>query len=425
LSGTLATDNSGLLTRVRQQQKTQYPIPNAIFQSDWDIVEAIVLTVEQTKMEVEYKWVKGHQDNETEYADLPLTSQLNIDADKLAGDYLSDFGTNRPAIPLSPTRPIALDINGITIHRYMKSAIREAAHTEPLLKRLKDRYQWDDHVPRSIDWDAHRLATTSSHPTKKTHFVKLCHDYLPAGKIAHRHNPTYPSSCPLCNHPNEDHQHILQCHHSTRRNWRKELLQKIRKQCDATNTDPVIKAILVNGLTSWLDDVPPDFRGIPSEYHELIESQTAIGWYHILLARMSTQWSSYQEKFLRQHTNRHKSLSGKKWTRQICTIIITSWLDLWTKRNTERHGVDSTQRATQLHQQAVREIETLYLLKNSVLQRDGDIFSKDITYHTNGTTHYIRQWINTHQPAILHSTKKAKLLTTLNVRPISSYFTKQ
>lgn len=48
LTGTLATDNTGLIDRVREQQQHKYPLPNATFKPDWDVVEAIVRTLRLT-----------------------------------------------------------------------------------------------------------------------------------------------------------------------------------------------------------------------------------------------------------------------------------------------------------------------------------------------------------------------------------------
>jgi hypothetical protein len=183
------------------------------FQPDWDIVEAIVRTLSQSKLVVTYKYVQGHQDEKTAYELLPFLAQLNVDADTYAGGYQCAYGSHRPIIPLSPTRPIALDLSGRTIHRNMKTEIRDPAHAIPLLNRMMKQNNWTPQVINLIHWDAHRLATSVAHHLRKTHFVKLCHGYLPAGKIAHRNNPRFPDSCPLCQSPAEDHRHILQCPH--------------------------------------------------------------------------------------------------------------------------------------------------------------------------------------------------------------------
>jgi hypothetical protein len=59
---------------------------------DWDLVEAIVSQVSQAKFKVTYKHVKGHQDNNTPYEELPFLAQLNVDADKYAGQYQGSHG---------------------------------------------------------------------------------------------------------------------------------------------------------------------------------------------------------------------------------------------------------------------------------------------------------------------------------------------
>jgi hypothetical protein len=154
-----------------------------------------------------------------------------VDANTLAGTYQSENGSYRPIIPLSPTRPIALDIAGKAIHRHTKSSVWDAAHAGPLLHRILLRIAWALHVLVTIDWDAHRLST-NVHRRHRGYFVKLCHGYLPAGKIAHRNNPSFPDYCPLCKQPAEDHQHILQCPDPSRKAWQKKAsrppLQQVR-----------------------------------------------------------------------------------------------------------------------------------------------------------------------------------------------------
>ena len=419
-TGILATDNSGLLDRLRDQQKIRYPAPNSIFAPDWDIIEAITRTIESSHIAPTFKHVKGHQDKNKAYQDLSFLAQLNVDADYHAGQYQTLHGSHRPIIPLSPTRPIALDIDGRTIHRRFKTAIRDAAHTGPLFHRMCFRNGWSHQVPDSIDWDAHRIATAN--PIRRTHFVKVCHELLPTGSLVHRYHPSYPAWCPLCKHPTEDHKHVLRCPHTTRVTWRTSLLATLSKLCTSLHTDPVLASILLNGLRSWLHLLPFDEGGIPSLYHPLLLAQREIGWYHILLGRLSIHWSSLQSKYLRDHFIDIKGLTGEKWASQIATTIMNSWLELWDSRNKDRHGRDAAHKLISLHDQASRELELLYEYHDKVLQRDRIIFSPDLATHLQKPTRIIRQWINTHQAVILKSTSQAKLLSILNVRTLESYF---
>jgi hypothetical protein len=260
------------------------------------------------------------------------------------------------------------------------------------------------------------------HRLRRGHFVKLCHGYLPAGKIAHRNNPNFPDYCPLCKHPAEDHQHILQCPDPSRKAWRKELLLLLSNKCDTLKTDPILKNLLINGISCWLKQINFDETGIPLQYSQLLAEQRELGWYQFFLSRISLQWSHQQSKYLKFRQNKQKGLSGPKWAKIMCTIITTQWVKLWDNRNGDRHGVDSSTKAIAQREQAIREIEALYTFKTKVLQRHRDIFLHDIEYHTAGKTVYMRQWINTNQSVIQKSTKDAKIKAILNVRIISTYF---
>jgi hypothetical protein len=96
----------------------------------------IVVQVAPANLNVTYKHVKGHQDDDSSYESLPFLAQLNVDADKYAGEYQTHHGSYRPLISLSPTHPIALNINGKTIHRNLKTAVRDSAHAARLFDRL-------------------------------------------------------------------------------------------------------------------------------------------------------------------------------------------------------------------------------------------------------------------------------------------------
>jgi hypothetical protein len=306
---------------------------NATFLSGCDVVEAIVIQVEVAEMTVQYQYVKGHQDNKTPYKDLPFHAQLNVDADKLAGTYQLKHSSHCLIIPFFPTCPIALDILGRTIHQHMKSLIWDATHAGPLLQQMMLHNDWKPRVLDTINWHipiTHRLST-NFHRLHWSHFVKLCHGYLPAGKIAHPNNPCYPDLCPLCKQLAEDHQHILQCPNPTR-----DTFQLLLDKCDTLKTNPILKNILINGLSCWLKQIPFDETGIPTQYSKLMAKQCKLGWYQFFLAHISLQWAKQQDKYLKFRQNKLKGLSGPKWAKAMCTIITTQWIKLWDKHNSDQ-----------------------------------------------------------------------------------------
>jgi hypothetical protein len=94
ITGVLATDNTGLIARVESQTKTKYPVLNSVFKSDWDIVKAIVRTIQAAPIHATFEHVKGNQDEDIHVDKLDLLAQLNVEADQHAGEYRSSHTVN-------------------------------------------------------------------------------------------------------------------------------------------------------------------------------------------------------------------------------------------------------------------------------------------------------------------------------------------
>ena len=419
-TGVLATDNTGLIDRVMAQNQITYPVPNAVFKPDWDVVQGIVETLRQTEVSATYVHVKGHQDSKTPYEELSLLAQLNVDADQYAGEYRTQYGMHRPVIPLSPTRPVALDIDGKTIHRGFRQAIRDAIHGPHLLEEMQLRYDWPDGTIETIDWEAHRQATHSQ-IARRTHYVKLCHELLPTGKVVSKYGQGLPDYCPLCKTSDEDFRHVLRCRHPSRTTWRTDTLDTLTKRCHALKTDPVLTDILVTGIRSWLDDTPLDTSDIPPEYHAILREQATIGWVHVFQGRISKEWATVQQQYYDGFPPK-KGRDGSSWSRQILIHIFTCWNQLWDARNKAQHGEDLSAQAVASKEQAERELEILYGYRHQVLPRDRKCFYDDLSDHKSKPTSTIRQWINTHQPLILKSVKDSKKRSLQNVLSLTQYF---
>ena len=48
------------------------------------------------------QYVRGHQDRSKAYGQLNLLGQLNVDADKATGKFITDHGSSRPFVIMSP-----------------------------------------------------------------------------------------------------------------------------------------------------------------------------------------------------------------------------------------------------------------------------------------------------------------------------------
>jgi hypothetical protein len=171
-----------------------------------------VQTVWASHIHITLEHVWGHQDNTTPAAELDLLAQLNVEADQYARDFRFCRGKYCPIIPLMPTRSVALNIDRKTVHQNFKSTIQEAIHGTVLLEEMQVRYDWPDGTLEFIHWEAHRQATRAQSHCR-THFVVLCHDLLPKGRLVCTYGTCLPDYCPLCKNPQEDFHHVLKCHH--------------------------------------------------------------------------------------------------------------------------------------------------------------------------------------------------------------------
>jgi hypothetical protein len=96
---------------------------------------------------------------------------------------------------------------------------------------------------------------------------------------------------PLITTPTRVTFHIIQCSHSTPATWRKFLITALSKKCEVLKTDPILKSILNNGITCWLQQNPFNEGVSPDAHQTLLEEQRDIGWKNVFLARISVQWS--------------------------------------------------------------------------------------------------------------------------------------
>jgi hypothetical protein len=204
----LATNNEGLVTH------TVIEHPNATLKPDWNIVR----TIDHTLMSFpapQIHHVKGHQDKDTEYCDLPLQAQLNIDADKLAGDFHSTYSAT-PAIAIRlGSNPVQLTINSATITSRVKQVAHHAATAPTLREYIHSANRWSLPTFDLVDWPSNGHAIRKSY-TNKTFIVKLLHNLLPTGKHVHQYKTTYCHPCPSWDEPFEDRSHLYRCRDPTR-----------------------------------------------------------------------------------------------------------------------------------------------------------------------------------------------------------------
>ncbi len=177
-SGTaMFCDNLALVNKIVKRIRCTHWYPNETITSDWDIIQAIVSTLQTFPKCPEITHVMGHQDNHTTYDQLPLEAQLNVDADAAATKFQDSYGSRRWQVPRICGNRAQLYLSNKTVtHHYVKNL--RHAYSHPLLRAyIGKRNQWSGEVLSTINWPSLGAACNKHH--KQRHFVvKLNHDIL-------------------------------------------------------------------------------------------------------------------------------------------------------------------------------------------------------------------------------------------------------
>ena len=418
-------DNQALVNRIIKRLHCTRWYPNETITSDWDVIQAIISTLQTFDQCPYIEHVKGHQDDVTAYALLSLEAQLNIDADAAATEYQEAFGGRRWKVPRISGNRAQLSLSHKTItHHYVKNL--RHAYCYPLLRAyIGKRNQWSDTELATIDWSGLGAACNKNHGQR--HFVvKLSHDLLPTRAVTSQYDNSRPTACPFCLSLPETRDHLLRC---TRdglcQKWCNDLLSRLRKRCDSMHTNPVLLDIVMQGLDSWLrysENPTPELY--PAIYRSLIRDQNILGWRQLFNGRWSSQWATLQDRYLVRHFDPiPDNLSGEKW---LTIMIDTTWYSvrqLWDQRNGRVYGVDSSTRAQLQKERTHQELRALYTLRRDMRHCDRDIFYATAAEHLEAQPVWaLKNWLRIQTPMVKFSIKQAVRSAVSNVRTLLSYF---
>ena len=87
LSITFISNNPELINCCNTHLQYIIPYLNETIKSEYDITEQIYCTASKYKLKLSYHWVKGHQDDNTLTKELSIMAQLNVEADRLEGEF--------------------------------------------------------------------------------------------------------------------------------------------------------------------------------------------------------------------------------------------------------------------------------------------------------------------------------------------------
>ena len=392
-----------MVNRVNQPPRFLNRIyPNETIASEWDLIMTIWTTLADITPDASptITHIKGHQDKHKSYQDLSLPAQLNVDADHLANEFISehqDFAYGW--VPILPPTQVQLNFSQGTVTYKLKRTTRLARIAPPLEKKLKKKYAWSDATFQDVDWEASRRALNRLRQHKVT-LIKHLNNVPPVGKLVHSYDPKYPAGCPSCAAILEDRHHLYQCNAPSRLDWRKKFLHRLHTKMDKLDTAPDLQELLLEGVKSLLEGRPSKSIHCPPTALPVAEAQSAIGWKEVLKGRLSREWSKAQQRHLGAFDRKK---NGQTWATDIAQLLLEGWLELWQLRNDDRHGRDVQTKAQAQCTQALRELKLAYEFKEKILTHHNWILDTPINQRQNLRTYALRAWLNNYVPILRES----------------------
>ena len=194
----------------------------------------------------------------------------------------------------------------------------------------------------------------------------------------------------------------------------------MRRALDKVCSDPVLQDIMLEGIDSFILDREFPFARYPDRYQGLCRSQDAIGWINLVCGFVSTHWLSLQDEYFR--CNGMSDCCGRPGVLRVLWCVRDSLFDLWTLRNSQRHGKDLQSQESEIRQQTVQHLIELYQLRHSVLPEHHVLFRSSLDVHLCEPQADLLVWLAAHSDRICASREQAIKGNIDHTRPLTFYF---
>jgi hypothetical protein len=224
--------------------------------------------------------VKSHQDEHKETKDLPFDAQLNVLADAQA--TLQHDLMDAPLTEVRGLQP-TLQIGDSCITRDSQKWLLQKAGEIPIAHHYNEKYGWNHNTFQDIDWDLQHKALSTFSDADQRRILKFVHGWLPTNRRLFREGIKHSPKCILCDHLEENSDHILICTHDSLESIR---LQLVTYLCKDTNNHG--NAELNNILELAIQECPHNKKWIPiisetsPSLQHCILQQSQLGWSHLI-----------------------------------------------------------------------------------------------------------------------------------------------
>lgn len=310
-------------------------------QASFDLLQKIREQLKTLSVEVDWKWVKGHQTGKNR----SVESQLNTLCDDTAKEYWAHMqkcnGWKTSAsfnegwqVWLGSDKLTSISVEGI----YDWTILFDPELSPQ--QYWEEKHQIPHEVFHDVDWDAVGRANRSQHPERQRWLAKFLSGFLGTNQREHFRGAIDNPSCPRCGAAVEDGRHVLQCHgHDAKSIWEAGMTN-LTTTMTALETMPAIQEVMTFNLRSWfygrtLANVSTRSKSL----RKVILGQHRIGWNNLMYGRAHYLWIREQMKYYERIGS---SRSPKRWLTAILKCLWTTAWDMWQHRNHVKFKLENT-----------------------------------------------------------------------------------
>lgn len=384
-------DNKSLVDKLNKWKKCKKIAAKLTLESDWDCLQLTLNTQQKFNVPGAFVHVKGHQDDTRAVCDLSVPAQLNVCADSLATMACQQHDCN-VRCPVLLGSKVQFLLHDDLVKTKCKQKIRFSDRAPMLQQSMMKREGWSESVFNMVDWTSFSQAL-KDHRTHESTLIKSGHHQLPVGRLLHKRDGKHSHACPTCGRDNETWQHLFQCTHPDREEWRLKTLRKMRKHMDDVTTDPHLQEMFLEGLECWMRGTELNREKHLARHRELVTQQDSIGWDNLLKGRLANQWKKKQTEHLQSLNIENPERKGKQWPRLIVHVLWDKFLELWQARNQHKHGLDTCSKSIAKRNQVLLELQMAYAKRHLMRPSDKRIFQSTHEAHSTLSTISMSNWL--------------------------------
>jgi hypothetical protein len=371
-------------------------------QADYDLLKDLRKKIKESPVTWTGRWVEGHQDDQLQFEDLDRWSQLNVECDGLAKDYWNACMESNSWLP---NRGFADEGWSVWIEgKKLTKVDKQALYDHCFSKRTKAYWSKKNNLTAelitNINWEACQKSLSKLPFGKRRWLLKHATGFCGVGKMEERRGNQDHAECPRCG-LFEDAPHVVRCKGTETDVIFEVAVQKLEIEMGDKFTAPDITAIIGKRLRQWrkhsegytIDQETP----LPRYYKNdefgtkaAVTEQDRIGWYNLLLGRMSTKWMDAQQKYLESIGKR---TTGRRWTIAIISKLWDIAWDMWQHRNHIKHNTLHPRKQQEMNIIGQQVAELYEQGSSGFLSRDKSLFQKSLATIQKGNGHEQEQWI--------------------------------